>query len=58
MASDVDPAAETRAPALLDADVLVSTNGLVCISTPMGERELEELAAATEHAIARTGEPR
>ena len=60
----VDPAAKVpglaRALALfaaiLDAGVLVNTNGLGCISTPMGEPELEELATATERALARVRE--
>ena len=52
---DVDPAAESRAEplfrALLDAGVLVNTNGLGCLSTPMGDREVEEIAVALETAL-------
>ena len=51
-----DPSAEARADSLfyhlLDAGVLVSTNGLGCLSTPMGEREVEEIAVALERALA------
>jgi glutamate-1-semialdehyde 2,1-aminomutase len=38
---------------LLDAGVLVNTNGLGCLSTPMTEAEVEQLAAALEQALAR-----
>ena len=52
----VDPVAEARASRLflqlLDAGVLVHTNGLGCLSTPMTEREVEEIAAALERALA------
>jgi glutamate-1-semialdehyde 2,1-aminomutase len=51
-----DAAAEARLQRLfvhlLDAGVLVNTNGLACLSTPMAEREVEELAAALERALA------
>jgi glutamate-1-semialdehyde 2,1-aminomutase len=50
-----DAAAEARVERLflhlLDAGVLVNTNGLGCLSTPMGDREVEELAAALERAL-------
>jgi glutamate-1-semialdehyde 2,1-aminomutase len=52
---DVDPDAETRIERLfyhlLDAGVLLHTNGLGCLSTPMTEREVEELAAALDRAL-------
>ncbi len=52
-----DPAAEARVQRLflhlLDAGVLVNTNGLGCLSTPMTAREVEALAAALERALAR-----
>jgi glutamate-1-semialdehyde 2,1-aminomutase len=51
-----DPAAEARAERLfqhmLDAGVLVNTNGLGCLSTPMGEREVDEIAGALERGLA------
>ncbi|MGH7267125.1 MAG: aspartate aminotransferase family protein [Candidatus Rokuibacteriota bacterium] len=51
-----DPGAEARAERLfqhlLDAGVLVNTNGLGCLSTPMGEREVEEIAGALERGLA------
>jgi glutamate-1-semialdehyde 2,1-aminomutase len=51
-----DPAAEGRAERLfqhlLDAGVLVNTNGLGCLSTPMEEREVEEVASALERGLA------
>jgi hypothetical protein len=34
-----------------DAGVLVNTNGLGCLSTPMGDREVEELAVALERGL-------
>jgi glutamate-1-semialdehyde 2,1-aminomutase len=53
---DVDQAAEARMErlfrALLDGGVLLHTTGLGCLSTPMGEREVEEIAVATERALA------
>jgi len=52
----VDPAAEARLERLfyllLEAGVLLNTNGLGCLSTPMGEREVEEMAGALERALA------
>jgi glutamate-1-semialdehyde 2,1-aminomutase len=52
-----DPAAEARGQQLflhlLDAGVLVNTNGLGCLSTPMGEREVEEMAGALDRALVR-----
>jgi glutamate-1-semialdehyde 2,1-aminomutase len=52
---DVDPAAAGRtAPlfhAFLEAGVLIGTTGLGCLSTPMGEREVEEIAGACEQAL-------
>ena len=51
---DADPTAETRIEQLfyqlLDAGVLIHTNGLGCLSTPMTERELEEIAVALDRA--------
>ena len=56
---DVDQAAEARMErlfrALLDAGVLIHTTGLGCLSTPMGEREVEEIAAAVERALGSVG---
>jgi len=56
---DVDLVAEARMErlfrALLDAGVLLHTTGLGCLSTPMGEREVEEIAAATERALSGLG---
>jgi len=50
-----DAAAETRMGRLfyhlLDAGVLVAMNGLGCLSTPMTEREIEELAVGLESAL-------
>ena len=37
---------------LLDAGVLVTTSGLGCLSTPMGEAEVEEIAVALDRALA------
>ncbi len=52
----VDPAAEARMERLyhhlLDAGVFLHTNGLGCLSTPMTEREVEELAVALDRALA------
>jgi glutamate-1-semialdehyde 2,1-aminomutase len=52
---DLDLAAEGRMEqlfrALLDAGVLLHTTGLGCLSTPMGDREIEQIAAATEQAL-------
>jgi glutamate-1-semialdehyde 2,1-aminomutase len=56
---DVDQAAEARMErlfrALLDAGVLIHTTGLGCLSTPMGEREVEEIAVAVERALGSVG---
>jgi glutamate-1-semialdehyde aminotransferase len=37
--------------ALLDAGVLLHTSGLGCLSTPMGDAEVEELATSLERAL-------
>jgi glutamate-1-semialdehyde 2,1-aminomutase len=54
---DVDQAAEGRMErlfhALLDAGVLLHPAGLGCLSTPMTEHEVEELAMAFARALAR-----
>jgi glutamate-1-semialdehyde 2,1-aminomutase len=56
---DLDQPAEARMErlfyALLDAGVLLHTAGLGCLSTPMGDREVEEIAAAAERALAALG---
>jgi glutamate-1-semialdehyde 2,1-aminomutase len=53
----IDPLAEARMQRvfvhLLDEGVLVNTNGLGCLSTPMGEREIDEIVEATDRAAAR-----
>jgi glutamate-1-semialdehyde 2,1-aminomutase len=53
----VDAAADRRVERLfylmLEAGVLLNTNGLGCLSTPMGEGEVEELASALDRALAR-----
>jgi len=53
---DVDQVAEGRMErvfyALFDAGVLLHTSGLGCLSTPMTEREVEELAGALGRALA------
>jgi glutamate-1-semialdehyde 2,1-aminomutase len=62
---DVDQVAEGRMEplfyALLDAGVLLHTSGLGCLSTPMGEREVEELGDGLARALAQLhrgpGEP-
>ena len=41
--------------ALLDAGVLLHTSGLGCLSTPMGDAEIEELASALERALRSMG---
>jgi glutamate-1-semialdehyde 2,1-aminomutase len=55
---DVDQRAEARMEpffhALLDAGVLLHTTGLGCLSTPMGDAEIEELAGAVERALRST----
>jgi glutamate-1-semialdehyde 2,1-aminomutase len=38
--------------ALLDAGIMVNSNGLACLSTPMGDAELAQIEAATERALA------
>ncbi|MGH7322083.1 MAG: aspartate aminotransferase family protein [Candidatus Rokuibacteriota bacterium] len=52
----VDRVAEARTERLfhhlLDAGVLVGTNGLGCLSTPMTEREVEAIASGLERALA------
>jgi glutamate-1-semialdehyde 2,1-aminomutase len=52
-----DPAAERRMERLflhlLEAGVLVNTNGLGCLSTPMTDAEIDELAVALERALGR-----
>ncbi|HEV8440434.1 MAG TPA: aspartate aminotransferase family protein [Methylomirabilota bacterium] len=43
---------------LLDAGVLVGANGLGCLSTPMGDREIDEIVESTAralHALSREG---
>ncbi len=56
---DLDQAAEARMErlflALLDAGVLIHTTGLGCLSTPMGDREIEEIAVAAERALGVVG---
>ena len=41
--------------ALLDAGIMVNDNGLGCLSTPMGEAELDRIEAALERALATLG---
>jgi glutamate-1-semialdehyde 2,1-aminomutase len=52
----VNPAGQARLEeifyGLADAGVLLSTNGLGCLSTPMGEAEVEEVAVALDRALA------
>jgi glutamate-1-semialdehyde aminotransferase len=36
---------------LLDTGVLVNTNGLACLSTPMGEAERQEIVQAFDRAL-------
>jgi glutamate-1-semialdehyde 2,1-aminomutase len=36
---------------LLDAGVLVNTNGLACLSTPMGDAEVDEIVQAFDRAL-------
>ena len=52
----VEPAAQARMEqlfyGLLDAGVLLNTSGLGCLSTPMGEAEVEEIAVALDRALA------
>jgi len=51
----VEPAASERMGRLfmhlLDAGVLVNTNGLACLSTPMGDAELAEIVQAFDQAL-------
>jgi glutamate-1-semialdehyde 2,1-aminomutase len=53
---DLDPGAGSRAyrlfEALLDEGVLVGANGLGCLSTPMGEGEVDALAEVVARALA------
>src|SRR5262249_58891558 len=55
-----DSAAEARLTRifyhLLEAGVVVNSNGLGCLSTPMREREVEEIAVALERGPARLRE--
>jgi glutamate-1-semialdehyde 2,1-aminomutase len=52
---DVDQGAEARMERLfgelLHSGVLLHTTGLGCLSTPMGDREVEEIATAVERAL-------
>ena len=52
----VEPGADARSSrlfmALLDAGIMVNDNGLGCLSTPMGEAELDRIEAALERALA------
>ena len=36
---------------LMDAGILIGSNGLACLSTPMGEPELDQITEAFEQAI-------
>jgi glutamate-1-semialdehyde 2,1-aminomutase len=58
---DVDQRAEARMErlfhALLDAGVLLHTTGLGCLSTPMGDAEIDELTGAVEQALRTIGRP-
>jgi glutamate-1-semialdehyde 2,1-aminomutase len=58
---DVDQVAEARMErlfrALLDAGVLLHTTGLGCLSTPMGESEVEEIATAVAQALQTVSQP-
>jgi glutamate-1-semialdehyde 2,1-aminomutase len=51
----VEPAADRRLSRLflqlLDEGVLVGANGLGCLSTPMGEREIDEIVEATARSL-------
>ncbi len=51
----VEPGAADRSyrlfVALLDAGIMVNNNGLACLSTPMGEAELDRIEAAFERAL-------
>jgi glutamate-1-semialdehyde 2,1-aminomutase len=56
---DLDPAADAPMErlfyALLHAGVLVHTSGLGCLSTPMDDRDVEEIAVAVERALRAVG---
>ena len=58
---DVDQVAEAGMERLfraaLDAGVLLHTTGLGCLSTPMGEAEVEEIATAVARALETVGRP-
>ena len=58
---DLDQTAEARMEglfqALLDEGVLLHTSGLGCLSTPMSDAEVDELAGAVERALRRVGRP-
>ncbi len=51
----VEPGADARSTrlfmALLDSGIMVNDNGLGCLSTPMGEAELDRIEAALERAL-------
>lgn len=51
----VEPGADERSyrlfMALLDAGIMVNDNGLGCLSTPMGETELDRIETALERAL-------
>jgi glutamate-1-semialdehyde 2,1-aminomutase len=51
----VEPGVDERSyrlfMALLDAGIMVNNNGLACLSTPMGEAELDRIEAALERAL-------
>jgi glutamate-1-semialdehyde 2,1-aminomutase len=52
----VEPGADSRSyrlfMALLDAGIMVNDNGLACLSTPMGEAELDRIEATLGRALA------
>jgi glutamate-1-semialdehyde 2,1-aminomutase len=52
----VGPGADARSyrlfMALLDHGIMVNDNGLACLSTPMGEAELDRIEAAVDRALA------
>jgi glutamate-1-semialdehyde 2,1-aminomutase len=37
--------------ALLDAGLMINNNGLACLSTPMGEAELDHIESAVDRAL-------
>ena len=49
------PDAETRCLrlflTLLDTGIMIGSNGLGCLTTPMGKEELDKIAAAFERAL-------